>query len=73
MKGEIMSISRKICGVAGAMAALAAATPVWAQDMVKNPTVEQMATMVNKGDVAWMMTATILVTLMAIPGLALFY
>ena len=27
----------------------------------------------DKGDISWMMTATILVTLMAIPGLALFY
>jgi Amt family ammonium transporter len=27
----------------------------------------------NKGDVAWMMTATVLVLLMIIPGLALFY
>ncbi len=28
---------------------------------------------VNKGDVAWMMTATLLVLLMVLPGLALFY
>jgi Amt family ammonium transporter len=28
---------------------------------------------VNKGDVAWMMTATLLVVFMALPGLALFY
>ncbi|WP_119155019.1 ammonium transporter [Caldimonas tepidiphila] len=28
---------------------------------------------VNKGDVAWMMTATLLVILMVLPGLALFY
>jgi len=28
---------------------------------------------VNKGDVAWMMTATVLVVMMAVPGLALFY
>ena len=27
----------------------------------------------NKGDTAWMMTATVLVLLMTIPGLALFY
>ena len=26
-----------------------------------------------KGDIAWMMTATLLVTFMAVPGLALFY
>ncbi len=68
-----MSVSRKLCGVAGAMAALAAATPVWAQDMVKNPTVEQMATMMNKGDIAWMLVSAALVLMMSIPGLALFY
>lgn len=28
---------------------------------------------VHKGDVAWMMTATVLVVMMAVPGLALFY
>ena len=28
---------------------------------------------VDKGDVAWMMTATVLVVMMAVPGLALFY
>ena len=31
------------------------------------------APMVHKGDVAWMMTATLLVIFMAVPGLALFY
>ncbi len=30
-------------------------------------------TTVNKGDTAWMMTATVLVLLMTVPGLALFY
>src|SRR6202049_133454 len=28
---------------------------------------------INKGDTAWMLTATVLVLLMTIPGLALFY
>jgi Amt family ammonium transporter len=31
------------------------------------------AIVANKGDIAWMMTATVLVLLMTIPGLALFY
>jgi ammonium transporter, Amt family len=31
------------------------------------------ATTVNSGDVAWMLTATVLVLLMTVPGLALFY
>lgn len=38
------------------------AFPVYAQDAV-----------VDKGDVAWMMTATLLVLFMIVPGLALFY
>ena len=29
--------------------------------------------MVDKGDVAWMLTSTLLVLLMTVPGLALFY
>ena len=31
------------------------------------------AAVVDKGDVAWMMTSTLLVIFMAVPGLALFY
>jgi len=34
---------------------------------------EQVAEVMDKGDVAWMMTATLLVLFMIIPGLALFY
>ncbi|KAA3650804.1 MAG: ammonium transporter [Proteobacteria bacterium] len=40
------------------------AAPAHAQDA---------AVVVEKGDVAWLMTATLLVTFMAVPGLALFY
>jgi len=47
---------------------LAAATPVWAQEAAE--AVEPVA---NPGNNAWMMTATILVLLMIIPGLTLFY
>ena len=46
-----------------ALAALTVATPLTAQD----------APVVDKGDVAWMMTASALVLFMTIPGLALFY
>lgn len=49
------------------IAALAAAiTPVIAQ-------AQEAAEVVNKGDVAWMMTASLLVLFMIVPGLALFY
>ena len=46
-----------------ALAALVAASPTLAQD----------APVVDKGDVAWMMTSSALVLFMTIPGLALFY
>jgi ammonium transporter, Amt family len=49
-------------GLAVATAALLAATSAFADE----PTV-------NKGDNAWMLTSTVLVLLMTIPGLALFY
>ena len=48
-------------------------TSVWAADMIKAPTVEQQATMVNKGDTAWMLVSSALVLLMSVPALALFY
>jgi len=44
-----------------------------ATTLIKAPTVEQMATMVNKGDTSWMLTSSVLVLMMSIPGLALFY
>ena len=59
--------------MAGAGAALLAATPVWAADLIKNPALEQQATMVDKGDTTWMLISSVLVLLMSIPALALFY
>ncbi len=50
-----------------------AAVPAAAQDLIKAPTPEQMAGMVNKGDTTWMMISSALVLLMSIPALALFY
>jgi ammonium transporter, Amt family len=49
--------------------------PAMAQDAgpILNPSVEQMATMVNKGDTTWMLISSVLVLMMAIPALALFY
>ena len=69
-----MTFSQKICGGVGALAAtMAASSTAWAADLIKAPTTEQMATMVNKGDVAWMLVSAALVLLMSIPALALFY
>ncbi len=52
--------------MAGGLSLLAAA-PAWAQEAVA------AAPVPDKGDTAWMMTATVLVLLMILPGLALFY
>ena len=60
-----MIFSKKLGSVAGATAlSLFAAAPAWAQDAPPA---------VNSGDTAWMMTSTVLVLAMILPGLALFY
>ncbi|MBB6124476.1 ammonium transporter [Sphingobium subterraneum] len=71
-----MTFSKKLGGAMGAIgASLLTAAPAWAQAAgpIKAPTVEQMATMVNKGDVSWMLVSSVLVLMMSIPALALFY
>ncbi|NIJ34510.1 Amt family ammonium transporter [Sphingomonas oligoaromativorans] len=63
----MMKPSTKLAAGAGALGlALFAAFPAWAQAAAAAPTV-------NKGDTAWMMTSTVLVLMMIVPGLALFY
>lgn len=53
----------------GSAALLATASlPSWAQDAAS-----AAAPVVHRGDVAWMMTSTLLVLMMIVPGLALFY
>ena len=64
---------RKILGGAGAMGATLFANAVFAADLVKAPAVEVQATMVNKGDTAWMLVSSVLVLMMSVPALALFY
>ncbi|MDB5660797.1 MAG: ammonium transporter [Cypionkella sp.] len=60
-------------------AAIMAALPALAQTAtdatapVVEAVVEAAAPVMDKGDVAWMMTSTVLVLFMTIPGLALFY
>ncbi len=58
-----MIVPRKTLG----LAALAMASPVAAQAQ------DTVAEVMDKGDVAWMMTATLLVLFMLLPGLGLFY
>src|SRR5438552_195327 len=63
-----MKLATNICRGAGAVALAAfAAMPAWAQ------TAAAAAPTVDKGDTAWMMTSTVLVLMMILPGLALFY
>lgn len=50
-------------------AATCAALPAWAQDVAT----QTAAPVMDKGDVAFMMIATVLVLFMILPGLALFY
>ena len=66
----------KIAGAAGLTALAFAAMPAWAQDAaLQSPPAATPAVVatVNKGDTAWMMTSTVLVMMMILPGLALFY
>jgi len=56
---------------AAAVAVPAAAAPAAAEEA--KPAEAAVEATVNKGDVAWLMTATLLVLFMALPGLALFY
>lgn len=64
---------RKFIGGAAALgASLYAATPAWAQEAVE-AAAEAAPAVPNPGNNAWMMTATVLVMLMILPGLALFY
>ena len=68
---------KKLSGLT-ALSALAA-LPVWAQEAAVDAAaatteaVAEAAPVMDKGDVAWMMTSTVLVLFMILPGLALFY
>ncbi|HET9512005.1 MAG TPA: ammonium transporter [Sphingomonas sp.] len=66
-----MKLSTKF---AAAGAAVFAALPAWAQEgALQAPPAAISAATVDKGDTAWMMTSTVLVLMMILPGLALFY
>jgi len=69
-KGETMTFANKFAASAGAVGlSLFAALPAWAQEVAA----AAPEPVVDKGDTAWMMTSTVLVLLMILPGLALFY
>lgn len=82
-------IRKLACGAGALGASMFAATAAWAQEATTAATeaataavtavptevveaVEEVVTL-DTGDTAWMMTSTVLVLLMIIPGLALFY
>ena len=58
---------------ASAPVAEATAAPAEAAAADAAPAAAEAAPVVDKGDVAWMLVATLLVVFMAVPGLALFY
>ncbi|CCA94293.1 MULTISPECIES: ammonium transporter [unclassified Novosphingobium] len=61
-------IRKMICGAGVLGASMFAAMPAWAQEAAA-----AAAPVPNPGNNAWMMTSTVLVLLMILPGLALFY
>ncbi len=78
VRGDTMKHDLKTAATAvlGFGAAMIAAAPAWAQDVAAPavaPVVAPVVATVNKGDTAWMMTSTLLVLMMIVPGLALFY
>lgn len=76
-KGDIMTFAQKLATGAGAAGlALFAALPAWAQDAAPaaaTAVAKAAPAVPNPGNNAWMMTSTILVLMMILPGLALFY
>jgi Amt family ammonium transporter len=57
------------------LALAVAAAPAFAQEATEAPAevVEEVVSNLNSGDTAWMLTSTLLVLFMILPGLALFY
>jgi Amt family ammonium transporter len=64
------NMMKKAMGIGG-LAALLASLPAYAQEAVAEAA--EAAPIIDKGDVAWMMTSSLLVLFMIVPGLALFY
>ena len=68
-------MTRKLLSIASlaGLAAAAAAFPALAQTATDAAPAAAAAPVIDKGDVAWMMTSSLLVLFMIVPGLALFY
>ena len=71
----LMALTNSVFADDTASAAVVEAAPV-AAEIVAAPVTEAaayVAPVFNKGDIAWMLTSTLLVLFMVLPGLALFY
>jgi Amt family ammonium transporter len=70
-----MNIQTKFAGLGAIATALFAGLPAWAQEATTEvaEVVAEVVPVMDKGDVSWMMTSSVLVLFMTIPGLALFY
>ncbi|GHC56023.1 ammonium transporter [Neogemmobacter tilapiae] len=70
-----MKMNQKLAGLGALSASLLTGLPAWAQEATAEATeaAAEVVPVMDKGDVAWMMTSTLLVLFMILPGLALFY
>ncbi|HET9903366.1 MAG TPA: ammonium transporter [Xanthobacteraceae bacterium] len=68
-----MTFKSHRAGLAASLALAAGASMLLALPALAQTAAAAAEPTVNKGDTAWMLTATVLVLLMTIPGLALFY
>ena len=64
---------RRITGVAATMAAWAMVSMTTALPALAQAAAPAAPTKIDTGDTAWMLTSTVIVLMMTIPGLALFY
>ncbi|MBL0920142.1 MAG: ammonium transporter [Hydrogenophaga sp.] len=71
--GAALAQTTPAADAAPAAAAPAAEAPAAAAPAAEAPAAEEAAPTLDSGDTAWMLTSTMLVILMTIPGLALFY
>src|SRR5690606_39634736 len=72
MRTSSIDFARRASGVGALALAAFTAAPAFAQEAAE-AAAEAAAPVMDKGDVAWMMTASLLVLFMTMPGLALFY
>ncbi|HEY9066194.1 MAG TPA: ammonium transporter [Burkholderiaceae bacterium] len=70
---DAASAPASAAATASAPAAASAAAPASAAEAASAPASAASTPVANKGDVAWMIVATLLVIMMTVPGLALFY